>query len=128
MIAKKKFHAPKKAKFVKAKTFKKKKIYKTRPVKFKSHGFGHSPYLTAKLKRNALAACSVQLQRDAYHFGYEGAKLTGADIKQIGKNKFVVHAGAKLYDGYSFGHAPYECVVKHGKVIDAYKVKNLNFY
>ena len=125
-VARNSFVPAKKAKFVKAKTFSS-RAHK-RPVKFRNDFHGRSSFLTLKLKRNALAACSAQLEYDAYKFGYEGAKLTDASIKQVGKNKFVVHAGAKLYDGYSFGHAPYECIVKHGKVIDAYKIKNLNFY
>ena len=139
----KSFKAPivKKKKIVKAKAFKapvvKKKIVKAsfnqgfkrngfKAKTFKA-GFGYSPIYVGKLKRQALHACSTQLRHDAYKFGYEGVKLTGADVKHIGKNKFVVHAGAKLYDGYSFSHEPYKCTVVHGKVIDAYKPKKLKF-
>jgi len=82
---------------------------------------------TAQLKRHALASCTAQLRRDAYSFGYRGAQLTGANVKQVGRNKFVVNAGAKLHDGYSFSHELYNCTVAHGQVIDAYKPKKLRF-
>ena len=132
----------KKAKIVKAKAFKapvvKKQVIKAKAIKaasfnrgFKAKtfkaGFGYSPFFVAKLKKQALSVCSAQLRHDAYKFGYKGAQLTGAKVKHIGKDKFVVHAGAKLYDGYSFGHEAYNCTVVHGKVIDAYKPKKLKF-
>ena len=118
-----------KAKAVKAPAFKPKPVFHSRGFKAKTvkAGFGYSPFLVAKLKRQALGACSAQLRHDAYKFGYKGVKLTGADVRHVGKNKFIVHAGAKLYDGYSFNHEPYKCTVARGKVIDAYKPKKLKF-
>jgi hypothetical protein len=95
--------------------------------RFNGHRSGYSSFHTIKLKRHALSSCSTQLRQDAYKFGYKGARLTDTDIKQVGKNTFIVYAGAKLYDGYSFSHQPYECTVKHGRVIDAYKPKKLKF-
>ena len=143
IVKAKAFKAPVvKKQVIKAKAFKapavKKQVIKAKAIKaasfnrgFKAKtfkaGFGYSPFFVAKLKKQALSVCSAQLRHDAYKFGYKGAQLTGAKVKHIGKDKFVVHAGAKLYDGYSFGHEAYNCTVVHGKVIDAYKPKKLKF-
>ena len=99
------------------------------PIKAKivKAGFGYSPLYVAKLKRQALGVCSARLRREAYSFGYKGAKLTNANVKHVGKDKFVVYGGAKLYDGYSFGHEEYKCTVAHGKVINAYKPRKLKY-
>jgi|GEM_PF-4448022 len=97
------------------------------PVRYGVNDYGQSRFEVRKLKREALYSCTAQLRRDAFNFGYKGARLTGADVKQIGKDKFAIHAGAKLFDGYKLNHEAYECTVKHGKVIDAYKPKKLKF-
>jgi len=97
------------------------------PVRYQVNDYGQSLYQVSQLKRQALHSCSAQLRRDAYSFGYKGVRLTGADIKQVDKDKFVIHAGAKLFDGYKLNHEAYDCTVKHGQVIDAFKPKKLNF-
>jgi len=89
--------------------------------------FGQSAFTVNKLKQEALSYCSVQLRHDAHNFGYKGARISGADVRQVGKDKFVVHASAKLSDGYRLSSEAYNCTVAHGQVIDAYKPKKLRF-
>ena len=91
------------------------------------NSYGQTAFTVNKLKQEALSYCSVQLRHDAHNFGYRGAQLTGAEVKQVGKDKFVIHGGAKLSDGYKFSHEAYNCTVAHGQVIDAYKPKKLRF-
>ena len=102
--------------------------------------YGHSPRLNEfgqtraevqHLVDQAIYECDCQLKLDADYVGYRGAELRRPRVEQIGKRKFVVHARARLFDGYNVNRQSYECLVRRGSVrraTDLFPVQHARFH
>ncbi len=79
--------------------------------------YGQTPKEVRYLIKDAIYACSCQLEIDARKYGYKDAGFRRTPhVEQIGPRRFIVKGRAKLFDGYDYSRQPYDCVVRKGKI------------